>query len=524
MTVANLKYNHIAQPWDAPLSFGIQAFIEYNGLLINDRNQSDVIRVNSITGLDGADIRDSREPKPSAHGEFVYDAFYAGRTLTLTGNLETGSNQVLRKMERDIKAAFAPLIESSLKFKWFDIEDNFDDPQSIFGYNAYEPTISGNYTSLIGSQANLKIENSQLSWSKASNIYIVRSSEQRTFCDAQSTLKVIPGSINNNSTIGFIHAVKDESNYLRFLYSQLSGEPFLSIESIISGEVHALSSIGLTEGLEKLTVVPGQPFWLRAKKEGNLLTVEYWLSKPEENSLPSLFTTVSLNGVDSELFGDTVMAQIGFGGEQKDTLWRFDEFKIESLYPGDVSFDARSLNVPSIKDEQTSLTKFKRPFQITMRSADFRAFSSTQSRKSIIPSEVSVPLLGRSYPRKYPLSYRHYLSSSVPLQSNIISINNRGSVFVEPILVVYGSIKNIYMENLTNGGQIIWNSTVKDKEILIFDCHNKTVLNELGSDMEEPLVPTLQWIKLDPMWNDLYINGTGFSSNTKLVVYWKHGY
>lgn len=520
--IANKRYNHLAAPWDAPLAFGKQAFIEYNGLILNDRYQSDFYRITNITGLDDASVRDAREVKASSHGEFPYDAFYGGRNLVMTGNIESASLQVAKKLESNLKGAFAPLVESPLKFRWFDIVDNFDDPQTIFPYNEIETNVSGNYISVVGSLSNLNVENSFLSWKNIGRNYIVRCSEKRVFCDTQTSLRVIPGSLNNNSFIGFIHSFKDPENYILFLYYQTSGTPFLNIESVIEGKLQTpVTRVAIPSGNRPII---GQSVWIRGRKESNYVTMEYWTSFPEENKLPTFSVNGYLKSEESELFGDEIMAQVGIAGEQKDTLWKFDEFKIESIYPGDVNFNARKLSELSIKEEQTSLNKFKMPLQITMKTSDFRSFASTQSYKSIIPTEVSTPLLGRSYPRSYPRSYRHYISSSLPKQSNILNINNRGNVFTEAILVFKGAGENLYIENLTNEQKLVWNGKVEDKENIIFDCYRETVINESGSNKIESLLPTLQWIKLDPGWNDIYINGINFSSNTIFTAFWNHGY
>ena len=186
--------------------------------------------------------------------------------------------------------------------------------------------------------------------------------------------------------------------------------------------------------------------------------------------------------------------------------------------------NARTLTDPSIKDEQTSLTKFKRAFQLTLKASDFRAFSSAQIRKSIVPSEAASPTLGRVYPRSYPLSYRRYVNTNIILQDNIISICNKGTVFTEPILVYYGSSIGLYLENLTNGNKMVWNGEVANGERIIIDCYGETIVNENGVDKLEPLVPTLQWLRLEPGWNDIYVSGSGFSESTKLVIYGRHGY
>jgi Phage tail protein len=521
MTVANFRYNHIEAPWDAPLSLGMQAFIEYNGVVLNNTYQSDVIRVNKITGLEGAEIRDAREPRPSAHGEFVYDAFYGGRVITISGFIETASLQVFTKLRRNILAAFAPLVEAPLKFRWFDIEDNFEDPQSLFPYNVQSNYASGNYSSFIGSLSSLEIKNNSLKWAKSGNIYILRTSEQRTFCDVQQTLRITVGNVLTTSTIGFIQAVKNNENYIRFLYAQNDEKPYLIIHSIVEGVEYELGKITIP------TIdipVAGQQFWLRGRKEGNLLTIEYWLNKPEENEFPAVYTTAYLTGKDSEIFGEGVLAQVGLGGNQVVSQWSFNEFKVESIYPGDVVFNVRTLSSPSIPDEQTTLNKVKRPFQVTLKASDFRAFSSVQVRKSITPVEGSSPVLGRSYPRSYPLSYKTYISSSFVESNSILSVNNKGTVFVEPRLTLRGPGIGVYIENLTNGQNLVWNGIIEKGEEIIFDCKNKILVNQNNINKQESLVPNLQWIKLDPMNNDLYIQVGGSTSETLFTCWYNHGY
>lgn len=525
-TVSNIRYNHMAYPWDSPLSFGVQAFIEYNGLIMNDRYRSDVIRVTSISGLDDAEVRDSREPKASAHGEYAYDAFYGGRNLVLNGFFEAGSLPVKNYLEKTLRAAFAPLEESQLKFRWFDITDTFDDPNSIL---EYKPTASlarpsGNYTALIGSNSNFKIQSGLVEWLNTGHNILVRSSEQRTFCDAQATLGFIVGS-ETETKIEIVMAVKDENNYISFVYDQNGAFPNINIYSKYNGHLESFipggESVSDLAGILKL----GQQIWLRGKKEGNLLTVELYNKEPEENELPFISGSYYLTGEEANIFGDKILSQVGFGGIAVDTDWKLSEFKVESLYPGDIEFKARKLSSISIKDEQTSMTKFKRAFQIPMRTSDFRAFNSTQSRKSIIPSASDPTLyLGRKYPRTYPLSYRSFTSSNVPLNENILYLHNRGTVFVEPILYIYGPGENIYLNNLTNSLIIEWFGEIKENDYIVIDCKEETIVNSLGINYLEPLSANSEYIKLDPGWNEIYISGSGFTSSTKVMSTYKHGF
>jgi hypothetical protein len=523
-TVANVKYYHQAAAWDSPLSFGVQAFIEYNGLVLNDRHQADLIRVNHVGGLDDAEVRDSREPRPGESGEYAYDAFYGGRNLVLSGFVEAGSLAALGTLSRNLKAAFASLNESYLKFRWFDVYDPFDDPNTILEYNPNASLVgapSGNYSPIIGSLNNLKIENGLLLWSKAGKVAFVRSSDKRTFCDTQMTIKCIVGE-KDSSYIGFILCAKNSENYLAAVYEENSGSPTLKIVSVINNEEHKLVSKEITSSLRP---VVGQPIWIRGRKEGNNIYCEFYNAIPTDNSLPNFSVNTNLFGEDEEIYGDGILSEVGIIGNQVNTNWAFDEYRIESIYPGDIQFKARKINF-SMADEQTSLTKFKRPFQITMKTSDFRAFSSVKLSKSIYPTNAtSAPALGRSYPRKYPLSYRVFTSSTFPAQSNLLSINNRGSVYVEPILYLYGPGENILIENLANGQSLEWLGAISEGDYIEIDCREKTIVNSIKSNFLEPLVPTTEWIRIEPMWNDIYIQGSGFKEEvTKFIAKLRHGY
>ncbi len=96
---------------------GIEAVIEYNGLLLNRLTDYDKYRITSIDGLADADIRDSRSVNPGRHGETAFQAFYGGRTLVLNGRIEAHTLNKLRDMQRELRLAFNELEEKPLIFK-----------------------------------------------------------------------------------------------------------------------------------------------------------------------------------------------------------------------------------------------------------------------------------------------------------------------------------------------------------------------------------------------------------------------
>jgi hypothetical protein len=96
---------------------GVESIIEYNGLLMNDTTTTDKIRITEIDGLADADIRDARDQNPGFHGETAFDAFYGGRTITLTGRIEAYTLEKLRDMQAALHLAFAELSEKPLIFR-----------------------------------------------------------------------------------------------------------------------------------------------------------------------------------------------------------------------------------------------------------------------------------------------------------------------------------------------------------------------------------------------------------------------
>lgn len=93
---------------------GLESVFEYNGIILNNRLVIDKYRITDIGGFDDADIRDARENNPGSHGETAYNAFYGGRTITLTGRIEAHNVKKLRDMQMALRGAFASLEEKPL--------------------------------------------------------------------------------------------------------------------------------------------------------------------------------------------------------------------------------------------------------------------------------------------------------------------------------------------------------------------------------------------------------------------------
>lgn len=88
---------------------GIEAFFEYNGAYLNIHDWLDTFIIQSIDGLNDADVRDAREVNPGRHGETAFDAYYGGRTLVLNGKIRASSIEKLRDMQQGLRQIFTDL-------------------------------------------------------------------------------------------------------------------------------------------------------------------------------------------------------------------------------------------------------------------------------------------------------------------------------------------------------------------------------------------------------------------------------
>ena len=364
--VPGVWYAHQTAPWDSPLSFGVQALIEYNGYVLNDRRQADRIRVTNITGLDDADISDSREVVPGDQGEVAYDAFYRGRTIVMTGRIEAGSLGSLKRLERDLKAAFAPLIEAPMKFRWFDVTDGFDDSLTLQAYTVAQ-----------GDEDTLSVGSGLLSWDTTAPFMLLRSGDNRLWGDKQVTIRAICAQQGSEeASVSVVLAYMDADNYLLATYQ--NANELLSIQVVSAGVQYELASITTTRMLS------GLPVWLRGRTEEDTVTAELWLSEPADNSLPNYSVQTVLEGSDADDLGDQTLTLTGLAAQTPATGWAIDDFSVQSLCPSDIVFGVRKMpSGMSIKDSQDSQTRFNRSFQVTARASQPFAQCATQSRSAI---------------------------------------------------------------------------------------------------------------------------------------------
>src|SRR5437870_2000568 len=63
---------------DAGPPSGVDGFIEFGGLILNDRRLADCYWITDVDGIDDADVVDAREKRAQQHGEDPLDSEYSG--------------------------------------------------------------------------------------------------------------------------------------------------------------------------------------------------------------------------------------------------------------------------------------------------------------------------------------------------------------------------------------------------------------------------------------------------------------
>lgn len=88
---------------------GLEAVLEYNGLLLNVQKNVDRYKITNIDGTSDADVRDTREANTDDDGETPYNSFYGGHSIVISGTIQTYSIAKLRDMQQALRAAFVDI-------------------------------------------------------------------------------------------------------------------------------------------------------------------------------------------------------------------------------------------------------------------------------------------------------------------------------------------------------------------------------------------------------------------------------
>jgi hypothetical protein len=80
--------------------------VQYNGLILNNTAEFDYFHINSVDGIDDAEVRDNRAVRPNDDGEDAFATAYSGRSLVISGEIRAYHLWKTDDMKEALKRAF----------------------------------------------------------------------------------------------------------------------------------------------------------------------------------------------------------------------------------------------------------------------------------------------------------------------------------------------------------------------------------------------------------------------------------
>lgn len=480
------NYPYILPTIPDSIALGMQSLITYNGLVLNDRTRPDQYKINNIDGLGGADVRDNRVPRPVDHGEIAYDAYWGGRTLTIDGAMLAGNAFELTRMERDLRAAFGSLVESPMKFNWWDVEDEFSDAVTS---NAWWKAIVGVKPTVLG--------NGVATFASSSRAYYAR----REYTDQQNTVCIQPLKLNPSGECGILAKCDTDTVKIEGTIKIAAGK----IESRIFTEVNGVSNSesSPSETLTQNTI------WVRLTVTDDNITLDVFDSNPDDPAVTPNRIVNQINMTMQGVFGENLgYGQSGYSGILATTNeWAFVSFKAEAIWPGDFITNVRPIAAPAIKNTyQTGVNKFKRDFQLTLRASNPRFLN----------------------PYTLRVSRQNFIA---PGPDRIFSIVNHGTWTALPITEFIGeNVTNGRLMNLTTGEFIEFvgnyprlgkspNRFYVSPQGIIVDSTKRTIVNHMGENLFSYFSPESNFPLLVPGTNQFELTCDTGSAFTMIMKF-----
>lgn len=490
------------------MAMGLQSVIQFNGLNLNDRLRPDRYLIQKITGLGQPDIRDNRIARPSEHGEIPYDSFYGGCTMTFEGRMEANSQPEIGRLERDLRAALGPLVESPMKFNWWDIHDEFSD---AMWSNAFWTPLSGALLNIPG-DGTFRFTNAGIAYSNL-----------RKYVDARVGAQVVISRPLGTASWGIAYSIADSENYIKFYVNANGSNVFtINLAYVLNGVETALANpITIT------TPKGGQSVWLTIQSNGDNLVGNAYMENPTANpsavAIASMAT--SLSGSIANKFGYGAGGMAGVFASGNLTSWMIQDFRVDSIWPGDFYISVRPIApLQPARAREGTTSRFMIPFQFAVRASNPRILSPVMLTNSMGPT--TQPNLGRIYNRTFPqfdtvpITELGFPANPVAEQQAICT--NKGTWVAQPKLKIQGGITNPVITNLTTGQKLILNCTIAENDFLIVDCAAHTITNSAGANQFGVFDPSSTWINLVPGDNQMILTGSKSIGSPLCIVMWKH--
>lgn len=488
---------------------GVESTIVYNNLYLNDSRYIERYKIEEVSGIDDADVRDVREENPDSHGELAFNSFYGGRTITLRGKIFSGNYSRLKRMISNFKSAFMDLEEEELSFLSEDWDEIFIDDTYAEDFSIAPTTGHAVNTSL----KNLVITGSTLT-SFALNF-------KGTMGPDLETIQPIKIGGTCGANFHYINGAKATNN-LNYIGLRLLSNS-IQLAKNVNGTISTLGSS--TVNVDALNA--NTTYWTRFYVNGNDLVGELWIQEPKDNLVPIASTTHTLAGGDIASYGTGVRGFPVFNlrPQVTDGTYMIGTHSVRHLNPGDVSILSRKVGKIDIPDKQDTL-KVDRDFLLTLRSSTPQFLSRGRHIKT--SSVDNTPL---TFPATGGLTFP---SSGVGIYFGVtdrFTVTNMGNFINNPVFKLQGTCADPIITNKSTGSvfKLSGVSLLSATSYVLYDMNQKSVTDNNGNNLYQYGSAESKWLELLPGDNIIAakvsaLSGTVMSTTPTLNLYYRNSW
>lgn len=479
--------------------FGPETIIRYNNILLNDYRFADKYQITEISGIDDADIRDSRADIADDHGETAYNAFYGGRTISLRGKIIAGNLNKLRDMTNTLKTAFSDLTEQELSFMYRDFD--------VINYDA-------DWTNdfLSSSTANITPTGDNLTYQTTAIRTSLLDFKGTMGPDLEAIQKVTIGSTLGGDYTCICKGVNATNDYLG---ASLTATQF-KIKIVLAGVATTLDSVNFIPNVNT-------SYWIKVNIILDTPYAELWDVKPNDNGIPlHILGNVSLDGSQSPVLGRTINGYAGFSmtAGASDSTFKVHELSIRNGGLSDVSIKCRKFGKIELLEAQNN-QRLEREFLITLR-ASYPAFIN-RSTNVVNTSLNTVGLIfpGGGGPLIFPAN-----GSGITFLPTTLTLTNSGNFIHRPLIRIEGTISDFAINNLTTQQSISVPTLnlASATNYVYIDCYKRTITDDTGANLYKNLTSDSEWIEFISGGNQISFGKGDNATGSTITIYSRHAW
>jgi hypothetical protein len=482
---------------------GIETVIRVNGLLLNDRRYLDNYRVTEVTGMDDPDLNDVREAGTEVDGEYAFNSYYSGRTITLRGEVRAGNFGKLREMQGDLKYATNLLQETTVDFLFNDTEEDFTDTAAVNDY-----TVAGT----AGAISNWSIANGKL-FATRGDCYLRHS--KQPYYNFENTIHFRTGA-TIPSNVDFFSLGRGR---LSATGSFVMGGWRASLSEIYVGSKG--TPVGNTYSqysTDTATLAVSTDYWLRFSGNGSEIHTRLFAANPDDDHVePTAHAFYSLFATTVQMpYATIANAEVGIGFASFGTTaqdWRIQDLSFRNHDVPDVRVKARKVGKVDMPDSQTN-HNVTRPFMLTMRASNPLLESRVTNYLTLDADDNNIvfPSGGITLPTSFSV--------------NTETISNLGTYYTYPVVTFYGSMSDPVLTNTETNESISLSIDIADGESVTIDVANRTVYDQAGANKYGYLATDHKWMRLSPGSTELAFGCVSFDALTsaRCEIEYRHGW